>query len=252
MTVQTEPEPGQAGSPLEWTPVTLKEVSDRYETRLPEEILRWGMETFAPDIALATSFGLQSIVLAHLIAQIEPHATVFYLDTDLLFPQTYALRDELAARLGLNFTRVHAGLSLEAQAAEHGPELWARKPDLCCFLRKVQPLRRFLATQRAWITGVRRDQTPARANAGLVEWDSANGLVKLNPLAAWSSEQVWAYIHDHELPFNRLHMEGYPSIGCMPCTRAVAPGEDARAGRWAGQDKTECGIHLQSQSTEQR
>ena len=250
MTVQTEP--GQAATAAEWTPATLKEVSDRYEARPPEEILRWGMENFAPDIALATSFGPQSIVLAHLIAQIDPRATVFYLDTDLLFPETYASRDELAARLGLNFTRVHGGLSLDEQAAEHGPELWVSNPDQCCFLRKVQPLRCFLATQRAWITGVRRDHARVRANVGLVEWDSANGLTKLNPLAAWSTEQVWYHIYQHELPFNRLHMEGYPSIGCMPCTRPIAPGEDARAGRWSGQAKTECGIHLQPQSTEQQ
>ncbi|HMB89222.1 MAG TPA: phosphoadenylyl-sulfate reductase, partial [Rhodothermales bacterium] len=118
-------------------------------------------------------------------------------------------------------------------------------PDHCCALRKTLPLRRFLADKRAWITGLRRDQSPARAATGFAEWDATNGLVKLNPLAAWTEDLVWQYIHFHDLPYNRLHDKGYPSLGCMPCTRAVRPGEDPRAGRWPGFAKTECGIHLQ-------
>lgn len=180
----------------------------------------------------------------HMVSEIAPETTIFYLDTDLLFPETYALRDELAERLGLRFTRVHSGLSVEAQAEEHGAALWSRNPDLCCQLRKVAPLRLFLATRQAWITAIRRDQTTARAGAGLVEWDRANGLVKLNPLAAWTSGRVWDYVLKHRLPYNPLHDQGYPSIGCWPCTRAVAAGDDPRSGRWAGKEKTECGIHL--------
>jgi len=228
---------------LEWTPRALKAVGDLLEGRSPEEVLRWGLDAFAPEIAMATGFGLEGVVLMHYLSQIAPETTVFYLDTDLLFPDTYLLRDELEARLGLRFTRVHSGLPLEAQAEAHGPELWARDPDLCCRLRKVEPLRRFLADKCAWITGIRRDQTRARANAGIVEWDRVNGLVKINPLAGWTAEQVWAYIHAHDLPFNRLHAMGYPSIGCWPCTRPAAPGENPRSGRWAGFAKTECGLH---------
>jgi phosphoadenosine phosphosulfate reductase len=234
----------QIAASAQWTPETLHALNERFETRPPQEILAWGLENFSPQIALATSFGPQSIVLMHLIAQIEPKTTIFYLDTDLLFPETYALRDELTTRLGLCFTCVRTPLSLAEQEARYGPELWRRDPDLCCNLRKVEPLRRFLASQRAWISGIRRDQTANRAQAGLVEWDRAYGLVKLNPLAAWSSEQVWAYIESHSLPFNRLHLQGYPSIGCWPCTQPVGPAENPRAGRWAGQNKTECNIHF--------
>jgi phosphoadenosine phosphosulfate reductase len=227
-----------------WTPEILQQLNDRFENQPPEEILRWALNTFSPDIALATNFGPGSIVLMYLILQIQPKTTVFYLDTDLLFPETYALRDELASRLNLCFTQVHSGLPLEAQATQYGPALWSREPDLCCYLRKVVPLYRFLATQRAWITGIRRDQASTRAKARLVEWDDTYELVKLNPLANWSIEQVWTYVQTHNLPFNRLHLQGYPSIGCWPCTQSVEPGEDSRAGRWAGWDKTECGIHL--------
>jgi phosphoadenosine phosphosulfate reductase len=231
----------------QWTPEVVQQLNARFADHPPTEILQWGLTTFLPDIALATSFGPQSIVLMHLISQIRPETTVFYLDTDLLFPETYALRDELAARLDLHFIRVHSDLSLETQASEYGPALWSREPNLCCYLRKVEPLRRFLATQRAWITGIRRDQTSARVNAGLVEWDHAYGLVKLNPLAGWPIEQVWAYIHAQQLPFNSLHRQGYPSIGCWPCTQPAAPGADPRAGRWPGWNKSDCGIHLQPQ-----
>jgi phosphoadenosine phosphosulfate reductase len=139
---------------------------------------------------------------------------------------------------------LHSGLSLAAQADQHGPALWSHDPDRCCQLRKVAPLRQYLATQRAWISAIRRDQTRHRASAGLVEWDRTNGLVKLNPLAAWTAGQVWAYVLKYELPYNPLHDQGYPSIGCWPCTRAVAAGADPRSGRWAGLAKTECGIHL--------
>lgn len=210
----------------------------------PERLLAWAVEAFAPHLCLATSFGPQSIVLMHMMSAIRSDVTVFYLDTGLLFPETYELRDRLSARLGLTITRVAASLSLEQQAATFGAELWSREPDRCCHLRKVLPLRRFLANQRAWITGIRAAQTSLRASAARIEWDAANGLVKLNPLLHWTDEQVWAHIRTHDLPFSRLHLQGYPSIGCRPCTRPVRPGDDARAGRWAGSGKTECGIHL--------
>ncbi len=230
----------------EWTDAIIKPFSDQLEGRLPYEVLRWGISTFWPDIALATGFGPEGVVLMHLLSQIKPDTTIFYVDTALLFPQTYALRDELAARLGIQFIAVRMDLSLDAQGAAYGPELWRHDPDLCCHLRKVIPLRRFLATQHAWISGIRRDQTSNRARAGIVEWDRVNRVVKLNPLATWTSDQVWRYIHAHNLPFNSLHSTGYPSIGCWPCTKPVAPGDDPRSGRWIGFDKTECGIHFQS------
>jgi phosphoadenosine phosphosulfate reductase len=182
----------------------------------------------------------------HLVSEIRPGTIVFYLDTDLLFSHTYELRDELVKRLGIRFERVHSGISLPEQAFRHGDKLWERDPDTCCHIRKVIPQRQFLANYNAWITGIRRDQTAFRANTGLVEWDYANKMIKLNPLAAWTSDQVWEHIHTHDLPYNPLHDYGYPSIGCWTCTKAVEPGQDPRSGRWAGTAKTECGIHLSS------
>jgi phosphoadenosine phosphosulfate reductase len=229
----------------DWTPESLVPVQRSLADSSPREILRWGLDTFGDGIVMATGFGPSGVVLAHLLSRLHPGTTVFYLDTDLLFPETLTLRDQLAERLGLSFTRVHSGVSLERQARQYGPELWANNPDRCCFVRKVLPLRRFLAGKEAWITGLRRDQSAARAQVEPVEWDTTHGLVKLNPLARWTADDVWSYIQMNELPYNTLHDRGYPSIGCKPCTHPVAHGEDERAGRWRGQDKTECGIHSQ-------
>lgn len=226
------------------SPGDLKRLSDTFEDAPPEDILTWGFETFAPDIAQATGFGLSGVVLMHMVSRLRPETTIFYLDTDLFFDETYQLRDELADRLGVTFTRLHSDLSLEQQAEEHGEALWERNPDQCCFLRKVEPLRRFLSTQQAWITGLRRGSAVTRERASLVEWDTSHQLVKLNPLANWSVNDLRDYITLYDLPYNPLHDEGYPSIGCVPCTRPVARHEDERAGRWAGFSKTECGIHL--------
>jgi len=243
---------------LPWTPEALRAVSAELEGGTPEDVLLWGLDHFdarhsagaatlageRAGLAMATGFGPEGVVLMHMLSRLAPDSTVFYTDTDLLFDETYALRDQLAERLGIQFTRIHSGLSLEEQAAQHGPALWSRDPDLCCQLRKVAPLRQYLRTKEAWISAIRRDQTANRASAGLVEWDRTNGLVKLNPLAAWTSGQVWSYVLKHDLPYNPLHDQGYPSIGCWPCTQAVVEGADPRSGRWAGQAKTECGILL--------
>lgn len=228
----------------QWTVSELKHINQQLEGSSPQLVLRWGFEHFGPDIVQATGFGPEGVALMHMIAEIRPETRIFYLDTALLFPETYTLRDELVRRLGVRLERVATGLSLEEQTKKYGEALWQSDPDSCCYLRKVTPQREYLGGYRAWITGIRRDQTIFRANAGLVEWDTTNKMVKLNPLAAWTSQQVWDYIHTHNLPYNPLHDKGFPSIGCWPCTRAVKPGEDPRAGRWSGQEKTECGIHL--------
>jgi phosphoadenosine phosphosulfate reductase len=228
----------------EWTVNELKQVSDELEHSTPELVLRWGFENFAPDIVLATGFGPEGVVLMHMASEIRPETKVFYLDTALLFPETYALRDELVNRLGIRFERIPSSISLADQAVRYGDALWKSDPDSCCYLRKVIPQREYLSGYRAWITGIRRDQTIFRADAGLVEWDNTNKMVKFNPLAAWNKDQVWEYIREHNLPYNALHDKDFPSIGCMPCTRAVTVGEDPRAGRWSGTQKTECGIHL--------
>lgn len=227
----------------EWTPRGLARVARSLEEAPVETVLQWAVDNFSPDLCLATSFGPQSIVLMHHISKICPQTLIFFLDTELLFPETYALRDELSRRLGLTFKRVTPEHTIEQQAERQGPRLWTRDPDQCCRLRKVLPLRRILADQRAWITGVRNGQSPLRAQAPLIEWDAANNVVKLNPIVRWTSRQVWDYIRGNDLPFNPLHEKGFSSIGCQPCTRAVLPGEDVRAGRWPGFAKSECGIH---------
>lgn len=235
-----------------WSDDQLTRANRRLEGASPEAILGWSFGRFAPAICLATSFGPQSIVLMHLIARIRPETTIFYLDTELLFPDTYDLRDALRDRLGVSFVRVTSHLSVERQAELHGAELWSRAPDRCCELRKVLPLRRFLADKDAWITGLRRASGPSRSAARRVEWDARNELVKVNPLVAWSTDDVWSYLRANDLPFNPLHERGYPSIGCRPCTRPVRPGEDPRSGRWPGFAKTECGIHYDSAATGRR
>lgn len=232
-----------------WFPANLVPLNRRFEKLQAVDLLRWGLTTFADDIVLATGFGPSGVVLMHMVSQIRPKTAVFYLQTNLFFPETLALRDQLSDRLGMQFIEVHSGLSLNEQAHQFGAALWQRNPDLCCRLRKVEPLRRFLADKKAWITGIRRDQATTRRQTQLVSWDNANHLVKLCPLASWTQEQVWEYIHQHDLPTNVLHDEGYPSIGCMPCTNPVSSGEDERAGRWAGTEKLECGIHIQPDGT---
>jgi phosphoadenosine phosphosulfate reductase len=169
---------------------------------------------------------------------------LFTLDTEFLFPETYNLMDQVEQRYGITIERVYPLNSPEKQEQEHGPALWQRNPDLCCNLRKVEPLQRKLGELQAWITSIRRDQTAARASAGKIEWDQKFGLVKINPIVDWSSKQVWHYIREHNVPYNELHERNYPSIGCTHCTRAVRAGEDPRAGRWAGSSKTECGLHV--------
>jgi phosphoadenosine phosphosulfate reductase len=208
-------------------------------------VIRWALTTYGNEIALATGFGPSGIVLMHLVSELRPKTTVFYLQTGLLFPETLELRDRLAGRLGIQFTEVRPELSLEEQTKLYGAELWQKHPDQCCYLRKVEPLRRFLSEKKAWMTAIRRDQSPTRASAKQIDWDQANGLVKICPLAGWTRDQVWSYLRKHDLPYNSLHDQGYPSLGCLPCTRPASPGSDERAGRWAGTGKLECGIHIQ-------
>jgi len=227
----------------EATDAELKAISDEFESAPPEAVLRWAGEEFGPDMAVATGFGAEGCVLIAMLSGICAGARIFYLDTDLLIPETYALRDRLEARYGVRFERRATRVSLGDQAVEYGERLWERRPDLCCRLRKVEPLKEMLTGLRAWVTAIRREQSPARANVGLVERDEKFALIKINPLATWSTRDVWDYIAAHDVPYNPLHDHGYPSIGCAPCTTPVQIGEDARAGRWRGTSKTECGLH---------
>ena len=209
------------------------------ETLTAPEVLGVMVEHFHPSLSLACSFQKEEAVLLDMLFGLEPKARVFALDTHVLFPETYAVWREVEQRYRTKI-EVYEGPSLGRQAAVHGDELWRSKPDLCCSIRKVEPLNRALSDLDAWITGLRRDQSPARANAPKLGWDEQHELWKANPLAAWTDEDCWGYIEERGLPVNPLHGQGYSSIGCTHCT---APGA-GREGRWAGTSKIECGLHV--------
>jgi phosphoadenosine phosphosulfate reductase len=214
-----------------------------YQGRLEvaREALRWAADTFADRLTVASSMGDE--VLVHLVGTTLPGADVFFLDTGYHFAETLGTRDAYQAMLPLRIRTVLPLLTVAQQDAEHGPRLHDRDPDACCAMRKVEPLNRALEDHDAWVTGLRRVDAPTRTDIGLVGWDARRGMVKLNPLAAWTDEDVERYVAEHGVFLNPLRQEGYASIGCAPCTRPVADGQDARAGRWAGKDKTECGLH---------
>jgi phosphoadenosine phosphosulfate reductase len=221
----------------------IDEWAAALEAQPAADILAWAAHQFAPRVTFGTGFGAEGCVLIHLIAEHALPIDVFTLDTGLLFDETYDLWRRLEARYGLRIRAVRPALSVAEQAAAFGDALWARDPDRCCGIRKVAMLQHELAGMDAWITAIRRDQTPQRARAAIVEPDLASDRVKINPLAAWSHEDVWSFIHANAVPYNALHDRGYPSIGCAPCTTSVRDGEDPRAGRWRGREKTECGLH---------
>ncbi|HZO91699.1 MAG TPA: phosphoadenylyl-sulfate reductase [Chthonomonadaceae bacterium] len=228
------------------TPEALKAISDSLEDKSPEEILRWAVEIYHPKLTMATAFGAEGCVLLAMLSEIKPHGKevrVFNLETGYQFPETLALRERIREQYGIAVELVRPDETVKAMEKRFGGPIYGTNPDECCRIRKIEPLRRALAGYDAWISAIRRDQTPHRAKAGIVEWDPKFNLVKINPLANWTKRDVWAYIRINEVPYNPLHDKGYPSIGCWPCTRAVAPGEDDRAGRWSNFIKLECGLH---------
>ncbi|CAG7656607.1 phosphoadenylyl-sulfate reductase [Paenibacillus allorhizosphaerae] len=220
----------------------IRTAAEQFENRRPEELLAWAVERF-PNITLACSFGAEDVVLVDMLQKVSPRTDIFYLDTNVHFKETYETRDRLEQQYGLQFVQVLPKMTLAEQAEQHGDELWKSNPTQCCNIRKVDPLTDILKNYDAWITGIRRDQAPTRANSKKVEYDVKFGLVKFNPLASWTSEDVWNYIRSNNIIYNPLHDQNFPSIGCEHCTRPVAVGEDPRAGRWAGFEKTECGLH---------
>lgn len=222
----------------------VEDVQQAAESGSPQQVLKWSFENFGNSVAISSAFGAEGMVLIDMASRVHKNFRLFTIDTEFLFPETYSLMDRIEEKYGIAIEKVYSVLSPEAQERAHGAELWSRDPDRCCNLRKVEPLRRKLSELNAWVTSIRRDQTSARSGARRIEWDAKFGLVKINPIVDWTSKQVWRYIHDHDVPFNELHNQDYPSIGCTHCTRAVRPGEDPRAGRWPGFSKTECGLHL--------
>ncbi len=226
-----------------WSSEELERLNEHFQNQPPEALLTWATQTFHPRLALTCSFsGPSGMVLLDMVVRSGLDMTVIFLDTDLLFPETYELAALAEQRYGIPIQRRRPALSLEEQDRQEGPHLYARDPDRCCHLRKVTPLTETLRDYDAWISGIRRDQSNTRATVHLLEWNTRHNLVKINPLAFWSDRQVWTYIHTHRVPYNPLLDQGYPSIGCIPCTRP-ASASNPRAGRWVGFAKTECGLH---------
>jgi phosphoadenosine phosphosulfate reductase len=221
----------------------IAELALEYDGADPGRILRFAHERFGDRLVLTCSWQRQSSVLVHLVATNELPIRIVELDTGLFFPETTATRDALIERYGVHVETIAPLRSVAEQELDEGPALWSRDPDRCCGLRKVEPLDRALLGSDAWITGIRREQSATRAGAMPFEWDAGRGMVKVQPLVHLSRADVNGLIEAHSIPFNPLHLQNYPSIGCMPCTRAIAAGEDERAGRWSGTAKTECGLH---------
>jgi phosphoadenosine phosphosulfate reductase len=222
----------------------IRRINEKFELQHPIKVLEWVNSNFRPgEIGMATGFGAEGVALIDMISLVNKGIPVFYLDTDVLFRETYELKDKLEEKYGMRFIRYTTRISLDQQADIYGPKLWEVNPDLCCNIRKVEPLREALKRYSGWITAIRRDQSPTRANAQIIEWDQKFNLLKINPLATWTKKEVWKYIIDHGVPYNPLYDMGYASIGCIYCTTPVTAGEDERAGRWRGFKKKECGLH---------
>ena len=228
-------------NPTTWNAQTCAEVAERLHDASAEEIADWTVATFGKRLTVASS--MQDTILPHLFGTRLPGVDVLFLETGYHFKETIETRERAAKAFPITIVNVMPRQTVAEQDAEFGKDLFARDPNTCCFMRKVDPLARSLQGYDAWVTGARRVDAVTRANMPVISWDDVHGLVKINPLAAWSDFQVEVYQTANGLPRNPLVAQGYPSIGCEPCTSKVAPGEDPRSGRWAGSDKTECGIH---------
>jgi phosphoadenosine phosphosulfate reductase len=226
--------------------VELQQIAEQagrdLEPASAQDVLRWAVATFGDGFAIASSMG--DGLLAHLAASVAPGVDILFLDTGYHFAETMGTRDAVASSYDVNVRTILPLLTVAQQDAEHGAELWNRDPTSCCAMRKVEPLARALEPYVAWASGVRRDEAVTRRDTAVVEWDAKRAKVKVNPIATWTQADVDAYVEEHGVLVNPLAYDGYPSIGCAPCTHRVAPGEDPRSGRWSGQAKTECGIHV--------
>ena len=215
----------------------------------PEDLLKWTIEHFGVDkIVMGTGFGAPGVVLLDILKKVNKNVDVFYIDTGVLFKETYELKNQLESHYNMKFKRVSTQIPMVQQRELYGDELWNRDPNLCCNIRKVMPLKKALSSHDAWITAIRKSQTDMRKDSDAIEYDERYNVTKINPLINWTHKEVWDYIEEFKLPFNKLHKEGYPSLGCTHCTTAVNLGEDDRAGRWRGSGKTECGLHFNQQN----
>jgi phosphoadenosine phosphosulfate reductase len=234
---------------LSTEPGTPKITDDQIREDTPTAtLIPWIVDRFGRQrLVLTTQFGMEGCALIHMFSRHARHLTVVYIDTGFFFPETYQLRDRLIQRYPhISFVNCGTQQSPEAQAIEHGPELWKSNPALCCVLRKVEPMRNVMTEFDVWVTGLRREQSKSRANIRVIEWDWQYRVLKINPLANWSREQIWDYVQANHIPFNPLHEQGYPTLGCVQYTQQVEgakPSDYSRDGRWSAFDKTECGLH---------
>ena len=234
---------------MKFTSEEIRNLAAEFETRTPRDILQWAADSFGSRVAISSAFGPEGLVVIDIaMRKVAPRLPIFTIDTGFLFKETVELIRKIEQEYVITIERLHPELTPEQQAEQHGPELYRREPDKCCAMRKVLPLQKKLPELDAMITGLRRSQSETRQGAKILqlqETPDGHRYLKINPLASWSKEEVWWYIISHQLHYNPLHDRGYPSIGCWPdcCTRAVKEGENERAGRWAGTDKKECGLH---------
>jgi phosphoadenosine phosphosulfate reductase len=222
--------------------VKIDTLSREFEDQSPQDIIVWAVETLGPGVVMTSSFQTQSVPLLHMVAQIAPQLPILFLDTGFHFPETLAFRDRLIQEFGLNVRILTPEIGHDGFKRKHG-SLYRTNPDLCCYLNKVEPFQRAMAGFHGWISGLRRDQTPNRGDTPIIA-RQANGQYKISPLATWTRRDVWQYLYDHNLPEHPLLAQGYLSIGCAPCTVPASGDGDVRAGRWNGQEKTECGLHI--------
>lgn len=221
----------------------LENIASQLDQAAPEETLRWAFDEFGSSVTIATGFGLEGVALIDMAVRVSPRIDVFFIDTAFLFPETYELRRRLEDRYKIQIRAYKTDITPEQQELDFGARLWSTDPDLCCRLRKLEPLKDALRGRRAWITAIRRAQTFERSSARVVEWDHQWRLVKINPLVRWTTQDVRAYIAGNDVPFNPLHDRDYPSIGCTHCTQPIGKGQGERDGRWPGREKRECGMH---------
>ncbi len=235
-----------ADPPLEPTPEFLAELareSESLENESPQSILKWAVDRYAPKFTMATAFGPEGMTIIHMLSEIAPDTPVFNLETGYQFKETLELRERVRERYGMTVEYKYPKLTVEEFERENGGPIYATDPNRCCFERKLRVLHEAARGWHAWASAIRRDQSDDRAKAPIVGWDRKFQLIKISPLANWTKQQVWSLIMKESIPYNPLHDRGYPSVGCEPCTRPVMAGEDERAGRWSGFQKTECGLH---------
>ncbi|QDS94172.1 Phosphoadenosine phosphosulfate reductase [Roseimaritima multifibrata] len=222
---------------------SLAKESESLEKATPQEILRWAVDRYAPKFTMATAFGPEGMTIIHMLSEIAPETPIFNLDTGYQFAETLALRERVKERYGIEVEFKLPETTVEEYEKQHGGPLYKTDPNRCCFDRKIRVLHKAARGWHAWASAIRRDQSPDRARAPIVGWDRKFQLVKISPLANWTKKDVWSLISKESIPYNELHDKGFPSVGCEPCTRVVQIGEDERAGRWSGFQKTECGLH---------